>query len=326
MSPETRFEIQGCYELGYLDAAERLVRRRVCLDGKRLRLRVSERHRLQVFLAAWTLAALGLSHLHEVLLMAAIDRGPNESDDLPISRMLLIGGVSKFDLLQRLEASGVELNDAGRVLFADPRFSTSESPSVVETVETSVAALGFPDGATYSQILEAAVCRKLDLCPLELGPHFRLQCLGQSEGFVGQSASQHRAPPGSITVASQPLSEDDNIPKGFYLRRISGVLWLRGYHSGPDHVWSPEDRFLFCNRECDRNVRAGEQLATVLGVLRGEEGETRHICWQCPTCESWYSDDYNSDLANPYVTCCGRSRHHSTGKSLTVLVSWEIEA
>jgi hypothetical protein len=187
--------------------------------------------------------------------MTTVYRRLYDPDDISISSLVLIGGVSKSDLLQRLEASRVELNDAGRVLFADPRFLTSESPSVVETVETSVAALGFPDGATYSQILEAAVCRKLDLCPLELGPHFRLQYLGQPEGFVGQSASQHRAPPGSITVASQPLSEDDNIPKGFYLRRISGVLWLRGYHSGPEHVWSPEDRFLFCNREYDRNAK-----------------------------------------------------------------------
>jgi hypothetical protein len=44
---------------------------------------------------------------------------------------------------------------------------------------------------------------------------------------------------------SAALVEDDEFPKGFYLRRIDGVLWLRGYRSGPAHVWSPDDRLVF---------------------------------------------------------------------------------
>ena len=45
-------------------------------------------------------------------------------------------------------------------------------------------------------------------------------------------------------IADQ-LSDDDEVPKGFYLRRIEGVLWLRGYRAGAEHVWSPDDRLLF---------------------------------------------------------------------------------
>ena len=86
----------------------------------------------------------------------------------------------------------------------------------------------------------------LSLCPLELAPHLRLQYLDQPEGYSGHPPSQHRAPPGSITVASAQLSEDDDLPKGFYLRRIEGVLWLRGYRCGAEHIWSPEDHFVFC--------------------------------------------------------------------------------
>jgi hypothetical protein len=44
---------------------------------------------------------------------------------------------------------------------------------------------------------------------------------------------------------SAPLAADDDIPKGFCLRRIDGVLWLRGYRSGPEHIWSPDDRLIF---------------------------------------------------------------------------------
>ena len=35
------------------------------------------------------------------------------------------------------------------------------------------------------------------------------------------------------------------MPKGFYLRHIDGAPWLRGYRSGPEHVWSAQDRLLF---------------------------------------------------------------------------------
>jgi hypothetical protein len=99
------------------------------------------------------------------------------------------------------------------------------------------------------------------LCPLELGPHPRLQFLDQPEGHLGHPSSKHRAPHGSITVASRPLTEDYETPKGFYLRRIDGVLWLRGYCSAPDDIWNPEDRLVFC-----RPPRALEAAVANLAV------------------------------------------------------------
>ena len=165
--------------------------------------------------------------------------------DVP-SRRVSVGGTPKGELLTRLEAAGVALNEAGQSLFADARFTTRAEPYPLEVVEVSVADLGLEAGATFARVLEQAAISGLAPCPLELGPHLRLQWLDQPEGFVGQPVTQHRAPPGSLTVASLPVAEDDETPKGFYLRRIEGVLWLRGYRSGADHVWSPEDRFAFC--------------------------------------------------------------------------------
>jgi len=72
-----------------------------------------------------------------------------------------------------------------------------------------------------------------------------MQFLDQPEGSAGFSATQHRAPPGSITIASSPLDDSDETPKGFYLRRIDGVLWLRGYWSWPGNIWRPEDVLVF---------------------------------------------------------------------------------
>jgi hypothetical protein len=116
---------------------------------------------------------------------------------------------------------------------------------VIQIVVLSVADLGFEEGATYEQLTARALESGLVESPLELGPHLRVQFPNQAESSVGSAATQHRAPPGSITVASPPLDNSDQTPKGFYLRRIDGVLWLRGYWSWPGHIWSPEDVLVF---------------------------------------------------------------------------------
>jgi hypothetical protein len=161
------------------------------------------------------------------------------------TRMARIGGVPKEELLAKLRGAGVLLNEAAETLFADPRFTTSSVSSLVQTVQVPVAALGFQDGATFAMIVELAATNGLLPCPLELGPHLRLQFTDQPEGSLGQPASQHCAPPGSVTLSSEPLAENDETPKGFYLRRIEGTLWLRGYRSWPGHNWSPQDVFVF---------------------------------------------------------------------------------
>jgi hypothetical protein len=106
--------------------------------------------------------------------------------------------------------------------------------------------LGCPEGAIYSEICRRAADAGLSLCPLELAPHLRLQYLDQPEGHWGHPAVKQQAPPGALIVAAAPLVADDAIPKGFYLRRIEGVLWLRGYWSSAEHVCGPEERYVFC--------------------------------------------------------------------------------
>lgn len=163
-----------------------------------------------------------------------------------VVRAVNVGGLGKHELLEQLRRAGVELNEAGRVLFAHDGFTTHDQASRLTTIELSVANLGCSTGANMAHIHERAARLGLSLCPLELGPHLRLQYLDQAEGATGQPPSRHRAPPGSLTVASPALAPDDETPKGFYLRRMEGVLWLRGYRSGPEHLWSPEDRLVFC--------------------------------------------------------------------------------
>ncbi len=161
------------------------------------------------------------------------------------SRLVLIGGHSKLQLLAALKKSGVELNGAAHQLFSSAAFTTSDVNCSVATVELTVGKLGFAQGATIAQINERAVALGLRQPPVELGPQLRLQFADQLEGFWGHPATERQAPPGSITIASAPVSEDEDFPRGFYVRRIKGTLWLRGYRSSSEHVWNPDDHFLF---------------------------------------------------------------------------------
>jgi hypothetical protein len=164
-----------------------------------------------------------------------------------VFRKVAFGGMKKPELLEALQTSGVELSDYARLLFASDLFQTSASGKTLETVELSVLDLGFDRGATTAAILKAATAFGLALCPLELGPHLRLQYADQPEGFLGFPPSKHCAPPGSITIASEPLTDDHDFPKGFYLRRIEGTLWLKAFCASPEHVRAPEDRLVFCH-------------------------------------------------------------------------------
>jgi len=161
------------------------------------------------------------------------------------SRTLEVGGLTKWELIEKLQKTSILINEFGERLLADDKFTTSETKYSLQIVELTVGNLGFPDGATTDQIFKRANELGLKLCPIELGPYLRLQYLDQPEGFSGK-LPKHQAPSGSVTIASEILTEDDDFPKGFYLRRINGVLWLRGYLADHLHVWNPEDHFIFC--------------------------------------------------------------------------------
>jgi hypothetical protein len=157
-----------------------------------------------------------------------------------------VGGTSKQQLLEQLVESKIELNESAQTLFSSDKFTTLATRQMVTAVELAVRDLGFAHGATDLEVRDKAAAAGLCLPPIELGPHLRLQYLDQPEGYWGHPVTKHRAPPGSLIVASAPLSEDDEFPKGFYLRRIKGTLWLRGYRSSAEHLNDPDVRFVFC--------------------------------------------------------------------------------
>lgn len=162
-----------------------------------------------------------------------------------IIRTIPVGGLTRSELQEELQRNNISMNESADRLFASEQFAPSAIRYSVTAVEITVQDLDFPQGATTAEFVARAGTLGLGFCPIELGPHLRLQYRDQAEGYWGQPERIHQAPSGSITIVSEPLSADEDFPKGFYLRRIQGILWLRGYRSGPEHVWQPDDRLIF---------------------------------------------------------------------------------
>jgi hypothetical protein len=161
-----------------------------------------------------------------------------------LRRQIVVGGSSGTSLLHSLAAAGVLMNEHAHRLLAHSAFPSSERTRTVEIALLSVGALGHAEGATMPVILRSAADRGLLPGALELAPHFRLQYADQPEAPIAP-ASRGSAPLGSVTVVSLPISDDPNMPRGFYLRCMNGERWLRGYCCDDEHVWDPGDMLAF---------------------------------------------------------------------------------
>lgn len=156
---------------------------------------------------------------------------------------VVVGGMSRSQLTSELSDRGILLNTHAETLLESAAFEIRTAQTVAVT-ERTVAELGLPDGGSLSRILESALQQNLLLCPADTGPYLRLALIEQATASDSVMSSG-RAPTGSLTVASAPLSEDDEYPKGFYLRVVDGEPWLRGYRCDDEHMWSADDRFVF---------------------------------------------------------------------------------
>lgn len=160
-----------------------------------------------------------------------------------VKRIVEVGGRTKQELIQQLHASNIRLNEFGDKLLHDEKFLISETKYCIETVEVTVHSLGFHKGTNTAELYKRANEIGLRLCSMELGPFLRLAYTDQAEHT---SHVQNQAPSSAVTIASAPLYKNDDFPKGFYLRRMDGELWLRGYTADVLHVWNPQDVFIFC--------------------------------------------------------------------------------
>src|SRR5688500_3781968 len=103
-----------------------------------------------------------------------------------ITRTVTVGGLTKSELIEALQRNAILMNESAERLFASEQFTTSATRSTVKTIELTIRDLGFPHGATTAESYARATALGLALCPIELGPHLRLQYLDQPEGHWGK--------------------------------------------------------------------------------------------------------------------------------------------
>ncbi|AXX59766.1 hypothetical protein [Vibrio vulnificus] len=143
-----------------------------------------------------------------------------------------LGTLSKDELLFELSKNKINFNAYAVMLFMSQEFEISKERQTIELVKVSVRELGYPEGALYVDILNAAKEKSLTPCALELAPYLRLQYLSQPDGSL-------------LTIASVPPFPDEMYPRGFYLSSNSTGLWLRGYRATEDVLWAPDSEFVF---------------------------------------------------------------------------------
>lgn len=154
-----------------------------------------------------------------------------------------IGGRPRRELTQALHTAGVQLNTFAETLLERPEFEDPASQNL-HVVFRTVGELGHLGGAVQSEIFAAAAEHGLDLCPLLAGPHLRLALMHQTDA-PDSVLSGGRAPTGAIHIASAPVSDDVDYPKGFYLRVVDGQPWLRGYRCDDTYRWPPDATLAF---------------------------------------------------------------------------------
>lgn len=154
-----------------------------------------------------------------------------------------VGGRPRAELRELLSRHGVRTNEQAEALLDGPAFD--ETPArAVTVVERTVRELGSAHGATFPELLAGAARHGLAVCPPDTAPYLRLTLVDQAE--APDAVLRHgRAPTASLSVIAEPLSSDGSAPRGFYLRVVEGVVWLRGYSCDDAHVWSADDRLVF---------------------------------------------------------------------------------
>jgi hypothetical protein len=157
--------------------------------------------------------------------------------------VIRVGGQSRTEVLTSLWDVGVQLNANAETLLAHSAFDNPVGQTI-RVVERTVEQLGLEKGAVQSLVFAAARSQGLELCPLVTGPYLRLALMDQANA-PDSILSAGRGPTGAIHIASEPVSEDAQYPKGFYIRVVDGQAWLRGYRCDDTYVWAPGQRLAF---------------------------------------------------------------------------------
>lgn len=149
-----------------------------------------------------------------------------------IFKEIIIGGITKEHLLQKLSDGGIQFNKYASTLFDHPQFLPSVKAEKVKLVKATLPDLGLNDSCSFEEFESRASALELKLCPLYLAAFLRLE-------YIDQPAGPY------LTIASKKPEKHENCPNGFYIRNFENVLWLRGYMADGLSDWPGQNEFIF---------------------------------------------------------------------------------
>lgn len=120
-------------------------------------------------------------------------------------------------------------------------FKISKEKKNIKLVKLSVTDLGFPNGATFKEIIDKGKEMGLDICPPEVGPLLRLDY----EKLMGHDLPKNEW----VAVAMNTINDSYGNPHVFFVDRYGdGKRYLRYYWAYSDSHFDSDDAFLFARK------------------------------------------------------------------------------
>ena len=130
--------------------------------------------------------------------------------------------------LQMLKERGILTNRYAERYIAHPCFSAGVAGEMTAAI-ISLDELGLERGASLNELFRHIEGTRFSPCPPDTGFFLRLAWTEQPQSHNSILTGTHSSPDQAVTVLSNLLEKDDSFPKGLYLRKVDGNLWLRGY-------------------------------------------------------------------------------------------------
>lgn len=135
------------------------------------------------------------------------------------------------DFRRALQTGGFRIGSWGNDVLGKVVFKTASEETVVDLVNTSVAELGFKNGAIRKDIYRWALELGLELCPAEVGPQLRLQ-------YKDQPKYER------LLIAMKPITGSSGRTSVFRVEHGNNGLGLGG-RGHPGDFWDGNRRWVF---------------------------------------------------------------------------------
>ncbi|MDO8574599.1 MAG: hypothetical protein Q7R86_03140 [bacterium] len=143
-----------------------------------------------------------------------------------------IGGKTAEQLINEMETAGINISGYAKDMLKSPEFTPDKNSEEATLIRLTVADLGFTGYTRTDQIYKRAEELGLELCPAEVGPHYRLK-------YQNQPLNEW------IYVGMKQIGDSSGDPHVFELERRGDGLWLGDGWAFPTNKWLLGHGFVF---------------------------------------------------------------------------------